>query len=206
MNTSSRHPSVAGFGSSGGGALSLALALNEAADAGLTRVEAAQIAHVAEIECKTGLGSVFAAERGGFGILTKPGAPGIGEALSYPGAREPACRLPLLRPHPDEGGAEQPRPKGEDKRARRQIRRRTRHAARGGEVHEAEPRLHRARRVRHADGSAPSSTRWTPRATRSRWRCSARSPSASWRGAGPSKPRRSSRKVPRLRVGGSRDR
>jgi pantoate kinase len=80
-------PSVAGFGSSGGGALSLALALNEAADAGLTRVEVAQIAHVAEIECKTGLGSVFAAERGGFGILTKPGAPGIGEALSYPGAK-----------------------------------------------------------------------------------------------------------------------
>ncbi len=79
-------PSVAGFGSSGGGALSLALALNEAAGAGLTSVEAAQIAHVAEIECKTGLGSVFAAERGGFGILTKPGAPGIGEALSYPDA------------------------------------------------------------------------------------------------------------------------
>jgi pantoate kinase len=76
-------PIVAGFGSSGGGALSLALALNEAAEAGLTRIEAAQIAHVAEIECKTGLGSVFAAERGGFGILTKPGAPGIGEAISY---------------------------------------------------------------------------------------------------------------------------
>jgi pantoate kinase len=79
-------PFIAGFGSSGGGALSLALALNEAADARLTRIEAAQIAHVAEIECKTGLGSVFAAERGGFGILTKAGAPGIGEALSYPGA------------------------------------------------------------------------------------------------------------------------
>lgn len=79
-------PSIAGFGSSGGGALSLALAINEAADAGLTRIEAARIAHVAEIECKTGLGSVFAAERGGFGILTKPGAPGVGEALSYPGA------------------------------------------------------------------------------------------------------------------------
>ena len=81
-------PSVAGFGSSGGGALSLALALNDAADAGLTRIEAARIAHIAEIECKTGLGSVFAAERGGFGILTKPGAPGIGEALSYPGAKK----------------------------------------------------------------------------------------------------------------------
>jgi pantoate kinase len=78
-------PAIAGFGSSGGGALSLALALNEATDTGLTRVEAAQIAHVAEIECKTGLGSVFAAERGGFGILTKPGAPGVGDSISYPG-------------------------------------------------------------------------------------------------------------------------
>ncbi len=77
-------PSVAGFGSSGAGALSLAIALNEATGAGLTGVEAAQIAHVAEIECKTGLGSVFAAVRGGFGVLTKPGAPGIGEAVSYP--------------------------------------------------------------------------------------------------------------------------
>ncbi len=79
-------PIVAGFGSSGGGALSLALALNEAAWAGLTRIGTSQIAHIAEIECKTGLGSVFASERGGFGILTKPGAPGVGDAISYPDA------------------------------------------------------------------------------------------------------------------------
>jgi len=74
-------PITAGFGSSGGGALSLSLALNEAMDVGLTRVEAAQLAHVAEIECKTGLGSVFAADNGGFGVLYKPGAPGIGEGF-----------------------------------------------------------------------------------------------------------------------------
>jgi len=72
-------PIAAGFGSSGGGALSLSLALNEALEAGLTRIEAAQIAHLAEIECKTGLGSVFAADKGGFGVLYKPGAPGIGK-------------------------------------------------------------------------------------------------------------------------------
>ncbi len=78
-------PMTAGFGASGGGSLSLALALNKATEAGLTRLEAARIAHVAEIECKTGLGSVFAAERGGFGILTEPGAPGIGRSLTYPG-------------------------------------------------------------------------------------------------------------------------
>ena len=39
------------------------------------------MAHVAEIECKTGLGSVFAADNGGFGVLYKQGAPGIGEGI-----------------------------------------------------------------------------------------------------------------------------
>ena len=76
-------PITAGFGSSGGGALCLSLALNQALDAGFTRVEAAQIAHVAEIECGTGLGSVFAADIGGFGVLYKPGAPGVGKAAHY---------------------------------------------------------------------------------------------------------------------------
>ena len=76
-------PITAGFGSSGGGALCLSLTLNESLGTGLTRVEAAQIAHVAEIECGTGLGSVFAAYGGGFGVLYKPGAPGVGEALHY---------------------------------------------------------------------------------------------------------------------------
>lgn len=76
-------PITAGFGSSGGGALSLSLALNRALGTGLSRVEAAQIAHVAEIECGTGLGSVFAADGGGFGVLYKPGAPGVGEAVHY---------------------------------------------------------------------------------------------------------------------------
>ena len=76
-------PLTAGFGSSGGGALSLSLALNQVLDTGLTRVEAAQLAHVAEIECGTGLGSVFAADGGGFGVLYKPGAPGVGESIHY---------------------------------------------------------------------------------------------------------------------------
>jgi len=81
-------PITAGFGSSGGGALSLSLALNKALGTGLTRVEAAQVAHVAEIECGTGLGSVFAAEIGGFGVLYKPGAPGVGEGMLYEGSDE----------------------------------------------------------------------------------------------------------------------
>ena len=74
-------PITAGFGSSGGGAISLSLALNEVMGAGLSRIEATQLAHVSEIECKTGLGSVFAADKGGFGVLFKPGAPGIGAGM-----------------------------------------------------------------------------------------------------------------------------
>ena len=74
-------PLTAGFGSSGGGALSLSFILNEVLETGLTRIDAAQIAHVAEIECKTGLGSVFAAYNGGFGVLYEPGAPGIGKGV-----------------------------------------------------------------------------------------------------------------------------
>lgn len=67
-----------GLGSSGAAALSLSYALNEALDIGLSRTEAAQIAHHAEIACKTGLGTVIAEFVGGFEIRTGAGAPGIG--------------------------------------------------------------------------------------------------------------------------------
>ncbi|MEA2090081.1 MAG: GHMP kinase, partial [Thermoproteota archaeon] len=72
-------PVGAGFGSSGAGALSLALALNEALELGLSRIEVGQIAHIAEIDCKTGLGTVIAEFFGGLEIRMKPGAPGVGE-------------------------------------------------------------------------------------------------------------------------------
>jgi len=77
-------PIGAGFGTSGAGALSLALALNEALGLGMSRIEAAQIAHVAEVECKTGLGTVLAETFGGLEIRVKPGAPGIGEIKCLP--------------------------------------------------------------------------------------------------------------------------
>ncbi len=73
-----------GFGSSGAGALSLALALNEVFDLNLSRLEAAQIAHVAEVECKTGLGTVTAETTGGLEIRVEPGAPGVGHIKSVP--------------------------------------------------------------------------------------------------------------------------
>jgi pantoate kinase len=76
-------PIGAGFGSSGGGAITLALALNEVLGLDLSYIEAARVAHKSEIECRTGLGTVFAVTQGGFGVLYKPGAPGIGAALKY---------------------------------------------------------------------------------------------------------------------------
>jgi pantoate kinase len=77
-------PIGAGFGTSGAAALSLALALNEALDLGLSKTEAAQISHVADVECKTGLGTVIAETYGGVEIRVKPGAPGIGEVKCLP--------------------------------------------------------------------------------------------------------------------------
>jgi pantoate kinase len=67
-----------GLGSSGAAALSLSYALNEAFDIGLNRTQAAQIAHRAEIACKTGLGTVIAEFAGGFEMRTSAGAPGVG--------------------------------------------------------------------------------------------------------------------------------
>ena len=67
-----------GLGSSGAVALSLAFALNEALNTNLSRTQVGQIAHNAEIHCKTGLGTVLSSYYGGFEIRTKQGAPGIG--------------------------------------------------------------------------------------------------------------------------------
>lgn len=67
-----------GLGSSGAVALSLAFALNKALGTNLSRTQVGQIAHNAEIHCKTGLGTVLSSYHGGFEIRTKYGAPGIG--------------------------------------------------------------------------------------------------------------------------------
>ena len=81
-------PIGCGFGVSGAGALSLALALNEGFGLGLSRLEAAQIAHIAEVICKTGLGSVIAETYGGIEIRVKPGGPGVGEIQTIPSNEE----------------------------------------------------------------------------------------------------------------------
>ncbi len=77
-------PVGSGFGSSGAGALSLAVALNDVFDADLSPIEAAQVAHIAEVHCKTGLGTVIAETVGGVEMRLKPGGPGVGEVRQIP--------------------------------------------------------------------------------------------------------------------------
>jgi pantoate kinase len=67
-----------GFGTSAGGALTAGLALSEALALPLTGNQIGKIAHISEIQCQTGLGTVCSLTVGGGLILvTEPGAPGI---------------------------------------------------------------------------------------------------------------------------------
>jgi pantoate kinase len=67
-----------GFGTSAGGALTTGLALKEALGLPLTYNQIGKIAHVAEIQSQTGLGTVSSLTVGGGLILvTEPGAPGV---------------------------------------------------------------------------------------------------------------------------------
>ncbi len=72
-------PVGAGFGTSAGGALTAGLALKEALDLPLTENQIGKVAHIVEIQCKTGLGTATPLTVGGRCILVlEPGAPGIG--------------------------------------------------------------------------------------------------------------------------------
>ena len=71
-------PIGTGFGTSAGGALTAGLALKEALDLPLTHNQIGKIAHIAEIECQTGLGTVSSlTSTGGCVLVVEPGAPGI---------------------------------------------------------------------------------------------------------------------------------
>jgi len=74
-----RFPSGHGYGTSGAGALSLSLALNDLMGLSFSMPEAAQIAHLCEIQCKTGLGTVVSVFSGGLTVRTVPGAPEFGQ-------------------------------------------------------------------------------------------------------------------------------
>lgn len=104
-------PVGCGFGASGAGALSTALALNELLSLNMTVNEVAQTAHCAEVENSTGLGDVIAETYGGGVVIRKkPGPPGIGiidriphrnEKISYVAFGEKSTKMVLT-----EGGAE----------------------------------------------------------------------------------------------------
>ncbi|MBN2441685.1 MAG: GHMP kinase [Spirochaetales bacterium] len=88
-------PMGSGFGSSGAGALSLAYALNDLFRSGFSPIDCAQIAHEAEVEMKTGLGTVIGETFGGIEIRVKPGAPGIGE-IKYISLKKPHKVVALM--------------------------------------------------------------------------------------------------------------
>ena len=70
-------PIGAGFGTSAGGALTAGLALSNALELPLTFNQIGKIAHVAEVKCKTGLGTVGPLMISGCILTVEPGAPGI---------------------------------------------------------------------------------------------------------------------------------
>ena len=84
VNHQSLVPVGSGMGSSGAGAWGTALALNQLLSLNLTNDRIGQIAHRAEVENKTGLGTVIAQQRGGIEIRTSPGGPGIGHVDQIP--------------------------------------------------------------------------------------------------------------------------
>lgn len=77
-------PSGAGYGSSGAGALGIALGLNDLFNLGLSPLEAAQYAHIAEVQNHTGLGTVAGQFAGGLSIVLKPGYPFITKKIPVP--------------------------------------------------------------------------------------------------------------------------
>ncbi len=72
-------PISQGFGMSGAGALSTALATDAALGRGLSREEIIAAAHRSEVEAGTGLGDVYPQALGGIDIRVRPGAPPHGQ-------------------------------------------------------------------------------------------------------------------------------
>jgi pantoate kinase len=81
---SAQVPIGAGYGASGAGAFGAAFALSEALDLGLARSRIIEIAHVAEVSCRTGLGDVGAQAMGGLVVGLEPGAPPHGRWQKIP--------------------------------------------------------------------------------------------------------------------------
>lgn len=87
-----------GLGSSGAAALSLSYALNHALKTNLSNITAAQIAHHADLICKTGLGTVISEFTGGFEVRYNIGGPGIGKVLKIPVPHDLTAVILCLKP------------------------------------------------------------------------------------------------------------
>ncbi|MHA1804294.1 MAG: pantoate kinase [Promethearchaeota archaeon] len=77
-------PVGCGYGASGSGALGSVHGLNELLKLNLTHFECGQIAHVAEVVNKTGLGTVCGMIARGLSILKEPGYPCVFETIKVP--------------------------------------------------------------------------------------------------------------------------
>jgi len=93
-------PIGAGFGSSAAGALGAALALSKALGLHLTYNQLGRIAHVAEVKCRTGLGTVGPLLFGGCGLTIEPGAPGIARLDRIPVSPDHRLVVGTFRPYP----------------------------------------------------------------------------------------------------------
>jgi pantoate kinase len=93
-------PIGAGFGSSAAGALGTAFALSKALGLSLSCNQLGRIAHVAEVKCHTGLGTVSPLLVGGCVITVEPGAPGISVVDRIPLADDYRIVAGVFRPLP----------------------------------------------------------------------------------------------------------
>jgi pantoate kinase len=93
-------PIGSGFGTSAGGALTTGLALARVLDLNLTYNQIGKIAHKAEIECKTGLGTVGPLMIGGCVLTIEPGAPGVSVIDRIPLTKEHVIVSGVFKPIP----------------------------------------------------------------------------------------------------------
>jgi pantoate kinase len=100
VNHSVEVPIGAGFGSSAAGALGTALALDKALGLHLTFNQLGRVAHVAEVQCRTGLGTVGPLLFGGCGLTLEPGAPGYARLDRIPVSLDYRMIVGTFRPYP----------------------------------------------------------------------------------------------------------
>jgi len=93
-------PIGAGFGSSAAGALGAALALSKVLGLNLTYNQLGRVAHVAEVRCRTGLGTVGPLLFGGCGLTLEPGAPGYARLDRIPVSPNHRIIAGTFRPYP----------------------------------------------------------------------------------------------------------